>query len=327
MGKRRHSGSLITATGDASDGVSDSIDCGADLAEDIGETEPDYQHGYSASSHAVEDLKRDIRIFDKHSKVPEDLGWHVHSPVTTQNLWYKRLSKAWRESEPTDPDQATRLVYDNLQYVFVEDLWGFLYFYGLPLYHSELHPMPSGEALPDMDTQRAEDAPVFELWTLPVDGKSVTDECGFTVNVELEDKDFYLLPQKILSAACARRRALAKGDNNRARELRDLIDNTPDYYEFVDLDTREVLTRKYHIMLRGIRAAEIGTPNGTKARDELAKMVSDKFLTISVYYFDEKERCVGDVYCGNKFLQKILLKKGAASGRWTRDAPGVEKGF
>ncbi|KAI3777861.1 hypothetical protein L1987_47664 [Smallanthus sonchifolius] len=208
--------------------------------------------------------------------------------------------------------------------------------------------MPSGEALPDMDTQRAEDAPVFELWTLPVDGKSVTDECGFTVNVELEDKDFYLLPQKILSAACARRRALAKGDNNRARELRDLIDNTPDYYEFVDLDTREVLTRKYHIMLssilssillslspvsppvsvlRGIRAAEIGTPNGTKARDELAKMVSDKFLTISVYYFDEKERCVGDVYCGNKFLQKILLKKGAASGRWTRDAPGVEKGF
>ncbi|KAI3761591.1 hypothetical protein L1987_52011 [Smallanthus sonchifolius] len=156
-------------------------------------------------------------------------------------------------------------------FFFVEDLWGFLYFYGLAVYHSELHTMPSDEDLPDLVTLLAEDAPVFELWTLPVDGKS--NRWGW----------------------------------------------------FVDIGTREVLTRKYHIKLRGIRSPEIGTPNGTKARDLLAKLVTDKCLTISVYYIDEKARCVGDVYCGNTFLQKILLKKGAASGCWTRDSPGVEK--
>ncbi|KAI3761589.1 hypothetical protein L1987_52009 [Smallanthus sonchifolius] len=91
---------------------------------------------------------------------------------------------------------------------------GFLYFYGLPHHYSVLEPTSSGEASPV-----AEDAPAppvaKDAATLPVIGKRVTDGGGFTVSVELEVKDFHLLPQEILFMVVERRRALAKGDHRR----------------------------------------------------------------------------------------------------------------
>ncbi|KAF5759391.1 putative staphylococcal nuclease (SNase-like), SNase-like, superfamily [Helianthus annuus] len=82
----------------------------------------------------------------------------------------------------------------------------------------------------------------------------------------------------------------------------------------------EVLARKCQIRLRGLRAPKIGTEYGIEARDELAKMVDGKCLTIVVYNLDDEKRCVGDVYSIDNSLKDILLRKGdELPWRWEAD--------
>ncbi|MFS8000350.1 hypothetical protein Hanom_Chr12g01177331 [Helianthus anomalus] len=229
-------------------------------AEDL-ETDDDadirYDYGgFSSTSGGIGALVNDILRFETDFRVPIDLCWHVRSSHDTVFNWYKELGKSCREWKPTNAEEATKLVYDSLLRVHpsgvrYEDIEGFLDFYGLPHFYSVLEPTPHGEDPPvaedDPDQLVAEDAPVFELWTLPVFGKRVTDGVNFTVSVEV--KDFHLLPQEILFAVCERRRALAKGDRHRASGLLNQINATQDY-EIVNIENAEFLTKKYQIRLR-----------------------------------------------------------------------------
>ena len=46
-------------------------------------------------------------------------------------------------------------------------------------------------------------------------------------------------------------------------------------------------------------------PYGQEAKEELAKLVRGKCLTVLVYGEDRYGRCVGDVYCNGIFAQVL----------------------
>ncbi|KAJ0820719.1 hypothetical protein HanPSC8_Chr16g0711361 [Helianthus annuus] len=68
----------------------------------------------TTKTDGVAALENDLNIFEKKSKIPVDLDWHVYSSPNTHIRWYTELLKAWRKSKPSDPKQATKLVYDTL---------------------------------------------------------------------------------------------------------------------------------------------------------------------------------------------------------------------
>nr|KAJ0188696.1 hypothetical protein LSAT_V11C900481460 [Lactuca sativa] len=69
-------------------------------------------HGVSSSSVGVSALAQHLYHFEITSQVPEGLSKHVSSSKKAQSNWYKKLSKAWRESKPPPktPEEASRLV-------------------------------------------------------------------------------------------------------------------------------------------------------------------------------------------------------------------------
>ncbi|KAI7750064.1 hypothetical protein M8C21_007487 [Ambrosia artemisiifolia] len=309
----------MTAKGEpAGDGVSDSTDCGAALPENNPESVAD----------PLAALEDDITKFETESKVPLDLAWHVSSEETTHRLWFKKLSDAWSTSKPKDPKEATKLVYDTLNAVHSKhgaeyaDIKGFLHFYGLPPCYSVVKPPCCDQRLSvEVDflaSPVVEDVLPFRIYTYPVFARDIMDGVNFTVFVVVDDP--CLLPQKILFAATERCKALDNNDPGRADKMLDIINTSQNYGLLFD-DNTEYLTRKYPIRLRGIRAPEIETDDGIKARDELAKMIKGKSLMISVHHIDEKKRCVGDVYsCNGTLLQEMLLKKGdAVSWGWKKE--------
>jgi hypothetical protein len=57
---------------------------------------------------------------------------------------------------------------------------------------------------------------------------------------------------------------------------------------------------------RGIDAPESAMPYGKEAKIELTKMVQGKPLRVLVYGEDRYQRCVGDIYCNNIFVQVFI---------------------
>ncbi|KAI7750065.1 hypothetical protein M8C21_007488 [Ambrosia artemisiifolia] len=296
----------MTAKGEpAGDGVSDSTDCGAALPENNPESVAD----------PLAALEDDITKFETESKVPLDLAWHVFSDEEIYRLWFKGLSSAWKKSKPKDLEEATRLVYDTLyeihcSLVHHDDLEGFLHFYGLPPSHLVIKPEWYNPISPAEAPRVAKDAFPFRLLTLPVVAQDVVDGVCFTVSVEFED--ITLLPLDLLATISERCKALANGDDYEASKLMKKINSISRDYGVRQLDDVELVVKKYTIKLSGVRAPKIGTDDGIKARNELAKMLVGKSLTISVNHFDEEMRYVGDVYYNRNCLKETLLNKGAA---------------
>lgn len=181
---------------------------------------------------------------------------------------------------------------------------GLLTFYGLPLPHT-LVELSTG--LPSSVPEGVK----FELHTLPVDEKAVVDGDGMTVYVStIDPRESSLVPREVQVAAVRRAKARAQKDYTRADALhKKIIDQN---YRVINVQNEEVLARKYRIRLRGIDAPENAMPYGQEAKQELAKLVRGKCLTVLVYEEDQYGRNVGDVYCNGIFAQEVMLKKGLA---------------
>ncbi|XP_076924357.1 staphylococcal-like nuclease CAN1 [Bidens hawaiensis] len=147
-----------------------------------------------------------------------------------------------------------------------------------------------------------EDSLNMRLYAVKAD--QVTDGAGLTVFVEVESS--YVLSSAMLLLIDERRKALARKDDNRARELLNEINATEDY-KMQRIHDVDILTRKYEIRLREISVPGIETSDGIEARDELARMVDGKCLSIYVYYLDDKKRCVGDVFCEGSFSTGFIV--------------------
>jgi endonuclease YncB( thermonuclease family) len=61
---------------------------------------------------------------------------------------------------------------------------------------------------------------------------------------------------------------------------------------------------------RGVDAPEIDQPYGQQARVVLFDLVKGHSLQLFVYDKDPYGRIVADIYCNNKFIQEVLLKRG-----------------
>ncbi|KAJ8434440.1 hypothetical protein Cgig2_025410 [Carnegiea gigantea] len=265
-------------------------------------------HGVSAHSVGFAALARDLLHFEVTSQVPEGLGQHVVSSRKRQANWYRKILQAWKEAKPPPrtPEEAARLIIEALQRHQKPDVEGLLNFYGLPIPHTLVElsadlPLPS--SLPE--------GVKFELHTLPVDEKAVPDGDGMTVYVSTADpRESSLVPRGVQVAAVKRLRARAQKDYTRADAFhKKIIDQN---YRVIPIQNEEVLARKYRIRLRGIDAPECQMPYGQEAKEELAKLVRGKCLTVLVYGEDRYGRCVGDVYCNGIFAQEVMLKKGLA---------------
>ncbi|CAH1445416.1 unnamed protein product [Lactuca virosa] len=236
-------------------------------------------HGVSSSSVGVSALAQHLYHFEITSQVPEGLSKHVSSSKKAQSNWYKKLSKAWRESKPPPktPEEASRLVIRILHTRQIADIQGLLSFYGLPLPHS-LDELTGGDAPSAVDGLK------FVLHTLPVDPRAVADGDGATVTCP-ED---YTKADKLL------------------KQIKDAG------YGVLHINNEEILARKYRIRLRGIDAPENEMPYGKEAKDELVKIIDGKCLKILIFDEDRYGRFVGDMYCNGIFVQKLMLKKGLA---------------
>ncbi|XP_030466014.2 staphylococcal-like nuclease CAN2 isoform X2 [Syzygium oleosum] len=263
-------------------------------------------HGVSAATVGVSALAQDLLSFDITSKVPEGLSSHVVSSRKAQASWYRKLSVAWRESNPPPktPEEASRLVVQTLKKHHKADVEGLLAFYGLPLAPTLVETTAEVPAALPQGVK-------FEFHTLPVDARCVTDGDGITVYVSTSDpRESCLVPQEVQIAVVERSEARAQRDFTRADALHKSIVDTG--YRVINVQNEEVLARKYRIRLRGIDAPEGEMPYGKEAKDELAKIVEGKCLRVLVYGEDRYGRSVGDVYCKGNFVQELMLKKGMA---------------
>ncbi|KAL3717943.1 hypothetical protein ACJRO7_003127 [Eucalyptus globulus] len=263
-------------------------------------------HGVSAATVGVSALAQDLFNFEITRQVPEGLSNHVDSEKKAQASCYKKLLVAWRASNPPPktPEEASRLVLQTLKKHPKADVEGLLKFYGLPLAPT---PVETTAEVPVALPQGV----VFELHTLPVDARSVTDGDGITVYVSTSDpRESCLIPQEVQIAALERSEARDQRDYTRADALHKSIVDAG--YRVINVQNEEVLARKYRIRLRGIDAPEGPMPYGKEAKDELTKIVEGKRLRVLVYGEDQYGRSVGDIYCNGDFVQELMLKKGMA---------------
>nr|XP_043615455.1 staphylococcal-like nuclease CAN2 [Erigeron canadensis] len=263
-------------------------------------------HGVSISTVGLSVLVQHLYYFETNSQVPEGLSKHVISSKKAQAKWYRKLSKAWRESnpQPRTPEEASRLIIFTLKGHQLPDVEGLLSFYGLPLLYSQVEPT-------DTEATPLPDRPNFVLNTLPVDPRAVADGDGLTVYVSTSDaRESSLVPEEIIMAAVERNEARAERDFARADALYKQI--TDEGYGVLHINNEHILARKYRIRLRGIDAPENKQPYGKEAKDELVKILDGNCLKILVFDEDQYGRFVGDVYCNNIFVQKLMLKRGLA---------------
>ncbi|KAL4556946.1 hypothetical protein LXL04_035114 [Taraxacum kok-saghyz] len=258
-------------------------------------------HGVSSSTVGVSALAQHLYHFEITSQVPEGLSKHVSSSKKAQSNWYKKLSKAWRESKPPPktPEEASRLVFHTLQKHQTRDIEGLLSFYGLPLPDSLLDAPPLVDGLK------------FELHTLPVDPRAVADGDTVTVYVSTADtRESSRVPQEVQMAAVERDEARAHRNYPKADALHKQIKDAG--YGVVHINNQDILARKYRIRLRGIDAPESEMPYGKEAKEELLKIIDGKCLRILVFDEDQYGRFVGDIYCNGVFVQEVMLRKGLA---------------
>ncbi|KAI3751243.1 hypothetical protein L2E82_22291 [Cichorium intybus] len=304
-------------------------------------------HGVSSSDVGVSALAQHLYHFEITSQVPEGLSKHVSSSKKAQSNWYKKLSKAWRESKPPPktPEEASRLVIHTLhrhQRPDIEVLLPQSFFKrddpdpdpdpdfdikNKPL--SRLHfakgnftqfgllsfyGLPLVDSLVELTAGEAPPLPdglKFELHTLPVDPRAVADGDGVTVYVSTSDaRESSRVPLEIQMAAVERKEARAQRNYTRADSLHTQIKNAG--YGVLHIDNEEILARKYRIRLRGIDAPENAMPYGKEAKDELVKIIDGKCLKILIFDEDQYGRFVGDMYCNGVFVQELMLKKGLA---------------
>lgn len=280
-------------------------------------------HGYYGvppATTAVSALARDIHHFQMTSQVPEGLSKHVVSSKKAQSNWYSKLSEALEQSKPppNTPEEVSRLVVNTLKNHKKADVEGLLSFYGLSLSHSTVEVATTGHAATGhattgyAPTGHAPPVPnglKFELNTLPIDAKSVSD--GDTVNVyvsTLDPREAACVPQDVQVAAAERARARAERNYTKADALHKQIISAG--YRMIDVQHQEILARKYRIRLRGIDAPESAMPYGKEAKEELSRMVLGKTLKVFIFDEDRYGRCVGDIYCNGVFIQEHMLKKG-----------------
>ncbi|CAN8254484.1 unnamed protein product [Cochlearia groenlandica] len=263
-------------------------------------------HGVSASSSGVSALSRDLSHFESTSQVPEELGSYVVSSNKAQANWYGKILEAWKVAKPrprTD-EEAARLVIATLKGHKKADVEGLLSFYRLP----------SANNIAEVCTESLVSKPDglrFELNTLPIDIKSVSD--GDTVNVYVSSKDPIVsssVPKEVSLAAVKRAKARAKKSYAEADAFHKTIISSG--YRMISYQNEEVLAKKFRIRLRGVDSPESKMEYGKEAHDELLKMVEGKSLKVLVYDEDRYGRCVGDIYCNGKFVQEVMLKKGLA---------------
>ena len=92
-----------------------------------------------------------------------------------------------------------------------------------------------------------------------------------------------------------------------------------------DGDTLTVLdgsNTQYKIRLAGIDAPEKGQPFGTKARENLAAKVFGKVVRVEVIDIDPYHRLAGRIYLGGRFINKEMVRDGAAWRYVQYDRPG-----
>ncbi|KAF3433320.1 hypothetical protein FNV43_RR24422 [Rhamnella rubrinervis] len=264
-------------------------------------------HGVSAATVGVSALAHDLFHFEITSQVPDGLSKHVVSSKKAQANWYKKIVEAWREAKPPPKtaEEAARLVIQTLKRHQKADVEGLLAFYGLPLPHT-LVELSAGIPTPLPEGVK------FELLTLPVDAKAISDGDTVTVYVSTADRrESSSIPSDIQMAAVERAEARAERNYAKADALhKKIIDSG--YRVLNSQNNEEILARKYRIRLRGIDAPESSMPYGKEAKDELAKLVQGKCLRVLVYDQDRYGRCVGDIYCHGTFVQERMLKKGFA---------------
>lgn len=271
------------------------------------EPQPLGPHGVTAATVGVSALAQDLFNFGITSKVPEGLSRHVVSSRKAQANWYKKLSEAWKESKPPPktPEAAANLIVRTLKRNQNADVEGILAFYGLPSPQSPAETFSAPSSLPEEEVK-------FKLYTLPVDARAVVDGDGLTVYVDTADpRESASVPLEIQEAAIERSRARAVKNYSKADALHKRI--IDEGYRVIKVpNNEEILGKKYRIRLRGIDAPEGLMPYGKEAKDELVKLIKGKRLQIHVYGYDQYDRCVGDVYCDDVFVQEKLLKRGCA---------------
>ncbi|CAO2181026.1 unnamed protein product [Urochloa humidicola] len=152
----------------------------------------------------------------------------------------------------------------------------------------------------------------YELHTLPVDAKAVTDGDTITVYVNMANHpESGNVPQEVHKAAIERTKARAAKNYQRADDLQKIILDAG-YRQVPNMRDEQGLAKKYRIRLRGIDAPESLMPYGKEAKEELARLLQGKTLKISIYDSDRYGRLVGDVDCNGVFVQEHMLKKGLA---------------
>nr|CAB3488849.1 unnamed protein product [Digitaria exilis] len=62
--------------------------------------------------------------------------------------------------------------------------------------------------------------------------------------------------------------------------------------------------------MRGVDAPELEMANGKESKNALVKLIGGERVTIYVYGQDQFGRHVGDIYCGDVFVQEQMLKSG-----------------
>nr|CAB3472108.1 unnamed protein product [Digitaria exilis] len=152
----------------------------------------------------------------------------------------------------------------------------------------------------------------YELHTLPVDAKAVTDGDTITVYVNVANHpESVNLPQEVRKAATERIKAQMTKNYQQADALQKIMKGSG-YRQVPNMRGEQVLTKKYRIRLRGIDAPESLMPYGKEAKEELVRLVQGKSLKISLYDSDRYGRLVGDVDCNGVSVQEHMLKKGLA---------------
>ncbi|CAK9873692.1 unnamed protein product [Sphagnum jensenii] len=152
----------------------------------------------------------------------------------------------------------------------------------------------------------------YELRTLPVtDRRDVGDGDGVRVYVEVlkNPHETSIVPPDVQEALHQRRTALLNRDFATADALETKIEDE-DYKIFENKRNQDVLVHNYRVRLRGVDAPEIDQPYGQQARVVLFDLVEGHSLQLFVYNKDPYGRIVADIYCNNKFIQEVLLKRG-----------------
>ncbi|KAH9309811.1 hypothetical protein KI387_037722 [Taxus chinensis] len=261
-------------------------------------------HGVIPSSAAFDALSRDLFHFENTGQVPEGLRQHVDSSKKTQATWYKIILAAWKEDPAYNAEQAATLIVKTLQKNHKVNVEGFLAFYGLP-YPTAIVQVPG------KFPQKWPEGVNNELHTLQVAAKAVADGDTVTVYVDTKSpRESAEVPLSVQKATIERRKARARRDYVRGDELQKQITDA-DYRVFdASRNGEDILARKYRIRLRGVDAPEGQMPYGKEAKEALLNLVEGKCLRILVYGKDRYGRTVGDVYCGDVFVQEVLLKNG-----------------